>query len=194
MLIFLKLVELNKDHPALSVAVMTRRNCETFNKIFPKGTPTPLSYINKPDDVQPYATGYLNAVHSLAIAEPWKGKIICELGRLRMRKVISACAMGVIRERWIPLSNDCLHAPLDLIFGVIVHSFQEHWPDCLELKFYPSVPSQDLQKLLRGSSVPSSTIKPVQLPKSSERQKNQNDFEDLFNHLYCNRVGFKAFI
>ena len=39
------------------------------------------------------------------------------------------------------LLNDCLHATsMDLIFGVIVYSFQEHLPDCP--KSSVSVPSQ----------------------------------------------------
>lgn len=104
MLIFPKSVELDKDHPALSVAVMTRRNCETFNIIFPEGAPTPLIYIDKPNDVQPYSTGYLNAVHNLTIpnrllVEPGSEGKITYKTQEGVEKEIIVCVEGAVRER-----------------------------------------------------------------------------------------------
>lgn len=62
----------NKGHSALSVVVMTTSKHKKFNEIFSKGAPTPL-------------------------AEPWKGKITCELHKRKMK--ISAQVTEVMSGR-----------------------------------------------------------------------------------------------
>ena len=83
--------------------------------------------------------------------------------------------------------NDCLHAPLDLTFGVIVHSYQEHQPDYLELKFYPLAPLLDLPRFLERTA--------FDPPLSTFELSNYSNYVSLALGLGSHkRVGFRAFV